>query len=264
MKLGIVINKPKPIENFDLTFYHIKDVSGKVNKAAEQIYNIISCFGDNKTAREKPEWIALSKNDKAIRGNKKHNFLWDWICPTNENYIEYLFSLIDEASKVKIAGIHLDCIHFPEEEYCVCPRCIEMWRKSNLEWAEWKSNIINKFIEAASKRVKGSFSISLYPDPWLSKERFGIDFATLTKYVDFFIIPLYDTSYSITYWMETLVRSFRKQIKAPIYIELYAGHPKPSIKNVIKVMSLLSNYSDGIIFAAYDTYIAEEIQKLIK
>jgi hypothetical protein len=29
-------------------------------------------------------------------------------------------------------------------------------------------------------------------------------------------------------------------------------------------MSLLSNYSDGIIFAAYDTYIAEEIQKLIK
>ncbi|MBS7655584.1 hypothetical protein KEJ50_03690 [Candidatus Bathyarchaeota archaeon] len=264
MKLGVVLNKPEFIENFDLIFYHIKPVSGIRSKAAEQIYNIVSCFGDNKIAREKPEWTASSMHDKAVRGNKRHNFLWDWVCPTNEDYVKYILNIIDEASKVNIAGIHLDCIHFPEEEYCICQRCIKMWKESGLKWASWKSNIINEFIEKASKLVKASFSITIPPDPSSPKERFGIDFTTLSKYADFFILPLYDTTYSTTYWVKILARYFRKRIKAPLYIELYAGPPKPSVKNLIKAMASVSNHSDGIIFAAYDASIAREILKSIK
>ncbi|MGB9659013.1 MAG: putative glycoside hydrolase [Nitrososphaerales archaeon] len=264
MRLGVVLDKPEPVEDFDLTFYHIKPVSGRINKAAERMYNIVSCFGDNKTAREKPEWVALSKQDKATRGNKRHNFLWDWICPTNEDYVKYILDLIDEASKVNIAGIHLDCVHFPEEEYCTCQRCTKMWKESKLKWARWKSNIINEFVEEISKLVKVNFSITLPPDPCSSKERFGIDFTALAKYADFLVIPLYDKTYSTTYWIEILARYFRRRIKVPLYIELYAGHPRPFVKNIIKAMVSASNYSDGIIFATYDISIAKEIKRSIK
>jgi hypothetical protein len=264
MRLGVVLDKPEPVEDFDLTFYHIKPVSGRINKAAERMYNIVSCFGDNKTAREKPEWVALSKYDKTTRGNKRHNFLWDWICLTNEDYVKYIFDLIDEASKVNIAGIHLDYVRFPEEEYCTCQRCTKMWKESKLKWAKWKSNIINKFVEEISKLVKVNFSITLYPDPCSSKERFGIDFTMLAKYTDFFVIPLYDITYSTIYWIEILTRCFRRRIKVPLYIELYAGHPRPLVKNILKAMASASKYSDGIIFATYDISIAKEIRRSIK
>lgn len=264
MKLGTVLDKPEPVENFDLFFYHIKPVSGRISKPAERMHNIVSCFGDNKTAREKPEWVALSKHDKAIRGNKRHNFHLDWICPTNEEYVKSVLNLIDEASKVNIAGIHVDCIHFPEEEYCSCQRCTKMWKESKLKWGNWKSNIINGFIEEVSNLVKGSFSVTLIPDPCSPKERFGIDSTTLAKHADFFVLPLYDTSYSTTYWVEVLARYFRRRVKIPLYIELYAGYPRPPVKNIIKAMTSVSNYSDGIIFSTYDVFIAKELQRSLK
>jgi hypothetical protein len=139
-----------------------------------------------------------------------------------------------------------------------------MWKESKLKWAKWKSNIINEFMGEISKLVKVNFSITLHPDPCLPEERFGIDSTALTKYADFFVIPLYDTSYSTTYWVEVLARYFRRRIKIPIYIELYTGYPRPSVKNIIKVMTSVSNYSDGIIFSTYDASLANEIQRSIK
>lgn len=264
MKLGVVLDKPELVEDFDLIFYSIKPVSGRISKAEEHIYNIVSCFGDNKTAREKPEWVAISEHDKATRGNERHNFLWDWICPTNEDYVKSILNLIDEASKVNIAGIHLDCIRFPEEEYCSCQRCKKMWRESNLKWGDWKSDIINGFIEEASNSAKGSFSITLTPDPCSPKKRFGIDFTTFAKHADFFVLPLYDTAYSTTYWVEVLARYFRRRVRIPLYIELYAGHPRPPTKNILKAMNSVSKYCDGIIFATYNTSIAEELRRSLK
>ncbi|MGQ9468532.1 MAG: hypothetical protein ACUVTD_01690 [Nitrososphaerales archaeon] len=264
MKLGTVLDKPELIENFDLIFYHIKPVSGRTSKAAEHMHNIVSCFGDNKTAREKPEWVAVSKYDKATRGNKRHNFLWDWICPTNEDYVKSVLNLINEASKVNIAGIHLDCIRFPEEEYCLCQRCTKMWKESKLRLGDWKSNVINGFVKEVSNLVKGSFSVTLTPDPCSPKKRFGIDFTKLAKHADFFVLPLYDTAYSTTYWVEVLARYFRRRIKVPLYIELYAGYPRPPVKNILKAMNSASNYSDGIIFATYNVSMAKELRRSLK
>ena len=149
MKVGVVIDQPKPVRGFDLTFYHVKQVSGRINKAADRIYNVISCFGDNKTSRERPEWVAVSEYDKAVRRNKRHRFLWDWICPITKEYGAFLLDLINETSKADIAGIHLDCVHFPRQEYCICQRCVESCEESKLEWVEWRSKIINEFVEQA-------------------------------------------------------------------------------------------------------------------
>ena len=265
MKIGVRIDQPKPLRGFDLTFYEIKPTTGRVKKAADHIYNVISCFGDCKTAREKPEWVAVSEYGKAVRANKRHRFLWEWGCPTNNEYNEYLLSLINEISKAEISGIHLDSIHFPRQEYCTCQRCAKNYEESKLGWGEWRSEVITNFVEQASKLVKGTLSITLMADPCFAKERFGLDFHSLAKYVDFFVVPLYDVGYSTTYWLDILAYDFHKQLEKPVYIDLYAGHPRPLIKNLLEAIIVTSDYADGIILTTYDTRLAEEIRdKLMK
>jgi len=264
IKIGILTNQATPMIGFDLTSYYIKSCTGKINKPKPNLTNIISCFGDNQTARKRPEWVAISKSKKATRTNKHHHFLWDHICPNVEEYKFTLFNLITETLKTKVAGIHLDCIGFPRTEYCTCTRCSEALKESNLEWTEWRSKVVTDFITHASKLVKEngkSFSVTLLPDPCFGKERYGEDFRSLAKYVDFFIVPMYDLVYSTTYWLETLAIDFCNQLEKPLYVELYAANPGPKLKNLLKAMIAVSDYAEGIILATHDSARAKQIQE---
>jgi hypothetical protein len=266
IKIGVLSSQPKSISGFDFTSYYVKSCTGKIRKPAKNLINIISCFGDNYTARKKPEWIAISKSGKAIRKNKNHHFMWDHICPSVNKYKSSLFALIDETGKIKVNGIHLDCIGFPGPEYCTCNRCIKSFKESKLEWTDWRTKKITDFIQDASKLVKEngkSFSVTLLPDPCFGKERYGEDFHNLEKYVDFFIIPIYDLCYSTTYWLETLVIDFSRQITKPLYVELYAANPGPKIKNLLAAMVAVSDYVEGIILATYDPKWTKQIQENI-
>lgn len=213
IKIGVLTNQPKPVPGFDFTSYYVKSCTGKICNPAKNLTNIISCFGDNRTARKKQEWIATSKSGKAIRKNKQHHFLWDYICPSVKEYKSFLFDLMNKTLKIQINGIHLDCIGFPGPEYCTCHRCLKELKESQLDWTGWRIKKIANFIQNASKLVKNDgkfFSVTLLPDPYFGNERFGEDFHLLEKYVDFFIVPIYDLCYSTTYWLETLTIAFSK------------------------------------------------------
>lgn len=113
------------------------------------------------------------------------------------------------------------------------------------------------------KENEKSFSVTLLPDPCFGKERYGEDFHILEKYVDFFVIPIYDLCYSTTYWLETLAIDFSKQINKPLYIELYAANPGPKIKNLLAAMIAVSDYVEGIILATHDPKWTKQIQENI-
>ena len=66
----MLTNDPKPVSGFDLTSYYVKSCTGKINKAADNMVNIITCFEDNRTARKNPDWVAVSEIGKAVRSNK--------------------------------------------------------------------------------------------------------------------------------------------------------------------------------------------------
>lgn len=266
IKIGVLSSQPKSISGFDFTSYYVKSCTGKICKPAKNITNIISCFGDNYTARKKPEWISISESGKAIRKNKHHNFMWDHICPSVKEYKMFLFDLIKETVKNKVNGINLDCIGFPGPKYCSCHRCIESFKESKLEWTNWRIKEITDFVQHASELVKEnekSFSVTLLPDPCFGKERYGEDFHILEKYVDFFVIPIYDLCYSTTYWLETLAIDFSKQINKPLYIELYAANPGPKIKNLLAAMIAVSDYVEGIILATHDPKWTKQMQENI-
>ncbi|WGM89711.1 MAG: hypothetical protein IAX21_04910 [Candidatus Bathyarchaeota archaeon] len=263
MKIGVLTSKPEPIEGFDKTFYCVKSCTGRIKKPADNVFNIISCFGDNVTARKKPEWVAVSKQGKAVRRNKNHRFLWDVICPSGEEYKKQILDLVKNTLKADVTGIHLESIGFPRSEYCTCERCVKELKESNLEWTEWRAKTVTDFVAQVSKLVREknkSFSVTLLPDPCFGKQRYGEDAQALAKYVDFFLVPIYDLAYSTTYWVETLALDFSKQLEKPLYIELYASNPGPKLKNLLSAIISVSNYANGIILATHDPYITKEIQ----
>jgi hypothetical protein len=264
MKIGVLMDQSEPAEGFDETFYYVKSCTGRIKKPASGVYNVISCFGDNVTARKKPDWVAVSKQGKAVRSNKNHRFFWDVICPSVEEYKLQILDLVNETLKADVTGIHLECIGFPRTEYCTCDRCVEKHNESNLEWSEWRAKIVTDLIVEASKIVKEQergFSVKILPDPCFGKERYGEDFRSLAKYVDFFLVPIYDLAYSTTYWLETLALDFSKQLEKPLYIELYASHPRPKLKNLLKAIVAVSNYADAVILATHDPCLTKEIQE---
>jgi hypothetical protein len=263
IEIGVLSGEPEPVSGFDLTSYYVKSCTGKIRKPADHVINIISCFGDNRTARKRPEWIAVSESEKAIRANRSHRFLWDSICPSVEEYKTSLLDLISETLMADVAGIHLDCIGFPRSEYCSCNRCTEGQKESNLERGEWRSKVVNDFVGEASNLVKEKgkgFSVTLLPDPCFGKERYGEDFRSLAKYVDFFIVPLYDLAYSTTYWLETFAYDFSRLLEKPLYIELYAASPGPRLRNLLSAIVSVSNFADGVILATHDSCLTKNIQ----
>ncbi|HIJ08838.1 TPA: hypothetical protein HA274_05835, partial [Candidatus Bathyarchaeota archaeon] len=146
MKFGVFLYQPEPVAGVDFNFYRIKPESGTVGKPNPEMYTNIACFGDNALAAKRPEWISVSKDGPAFRTNKRYNLRWDVLCMTNPEVREYNLKLIEECAKTT-PGISISSQHFAEHGFCVCPRCVEHWRQSGLNWVEWRARTVTEFLK---------------------------------------------------------------------------------------------------------------------
>ncbi|GAG83721.1 unnamed protein product, partial [marine sediment metagenome] len=162
-----------------------------------------------------------------------------------------------------IKGVTLNLYHFPEEEFCICPRCVELWQKSGLNWINWRADTITKFIEEAKTYVKGTFAIEMFPDPILAKERFGIDFDKIAQFVDYFHVPLSARDYSTNYWVNLIARDFLKTLKKPVVLELSAEMPNfEKMDALLKTIAHLSRYDfKAILLLVHDSKNAMQISE---
>ncbi len=220
MKIGLVTYTPEKVEGYDMHVFYSKTADGQAFPAARGMQNDVTCFCDAKAIREDPSIVAISKNGMALRKNRKLNLPFDYVCPTNPEYRVKVFDYIKSLCKESIVGVTLNLYHFPEEEFCVCPRCVELWRKSGLSWTEWRAQNITSFLKDAKLLVKGSFAVEMFPDPVLAKERFGIDFEAIAELVDYFHVPLSSRDYLTNYWVDLLARDFLKILKKPMLVEI--------------------------------------------
>lgn len=183
LKFATFLYQPEPAEGVDMNFYRIKPESGTVGKPNPNMYTNIAVFGDNALAQKHPEWISISKDGPAFRrltapkvngvnpGNKKYNLRWDVLCMTNPEVREYNLNLIEECARVT-PGISISSQHFAEHGFCVCPRCVEQWRQSGLNWIEWRAQTVTNFLKEVRKRVVNKpLFVNLLPDPVLGKVR---------------------------------------------------------------------------------------------
>jgi hypothetical protein len=259
LKIGVLLDEAEIIPGFDYTFYEAKPSSGRLNEPLGKAWNVVNCFADNSITRTRPDLVATSKGERAVRGTPKH-FLWDWICPSRVEYRDYCLKVIQDVADHDIAGIRLDSVCFPREGYCDCPTCMDLSRKSGMGLMEWRTDQIESFIRMARGNVKCPLGLTLEPDPCYGKERFGLDLERISNYVDFISTPLY-MDYSIVYWLDIIANCFRRRITKPYFIELYAGYPRAPTKHLASALAVASAYADCVVLSTYQAEIARSLQQ---
>ena len=258
MKIGVLLDEPRILPGFDYVFYEVKPSSGRILRPLPKAWNVVNCFADNTMSQTEPQLVATCKGEKAMRGTRRR-FLWDWICPSRQEYREYCLKVIREVAEHDVAGIRLDSVCFPREGYCDCANCCEKQRESGEDWIEWRTDQITTFIREVRSSVTCGLGLTLEPDPCYGKERFGLDLEQIIDSVDFISTPLY-MDYSIAYWLDILANCFRRKFTKPYHIELYAGHPRASIKHLVSALSVASSYADCIVLSTYEAGLAETLQ----
>jgi len=261
MKIGLVTYTPEKVDGFDLHVYYSKRADGTVFPAAKQMQNDVTCFCDAKAIRENPSIVAVSNGGLALRKNRKINVPFDYVCPTNPEYRKKVLDYIKTLAGEDVEGVTLNLYHFPEEEFCVCPRCVEKWRKSGLNWTEWRAKEITNFLAEAKSLVKGVFAVEMFPDPLLAKERFGIDFERIAELVDYFHVPLSSRDYFTNYWVDLVTRDFLKILKKPVVVELSAEMPTDEkLDALLKTVAYLSRHNlMAVLLLVHDAENAKQV-----
>ncbi len=263
MKIGLVTLSPEKVEGFDPHVYYAKWVDGSAFPAAKDMQNDVTCFCDAKAIRENPSIVAISKNGPALRKNRRLNLPFDFVCPTNPEYKAKILDYIEGLGTEKIQGVTLNLYHFPEEEFCVCPRCVELWRQSGLNWTEWRAQTITNFLKEAKRLVKGTLAVEMFPDPVLAKERFGIDFERIAELVDYFHVPLSSRDYLTNYWVDLLARDFLKILKKPVVVEVSAEMlTDEKMDALLKTTAYLSRHNlMSVLLLVHDSESARQIAR---
>uniref|UniRef100_UPI00356696E4 hypothetical protein n=1 Tax=Halolamina sp. TaxID=1940283 RepID=UPI00356696E4 len=162
--------------------------------------------------------------------------------------------------------VRLDDVGFPREEYCRCERCDRLFAESEYENRfDWRASVITEFVKEASERIPGKTYLTLYPDPYPGHlfERAGLDPSVLSAYVDEFVVPLYDTYYGTTYWLESIAKGFQDllgwspetpEAGTPFSIELYAVDV--DVENLIHAAEVAEAYANEVFFG-YDASNAQ-------
>ncbi|MCW4030109.1 MAG: hypothetical protein NWE92_10750 [Candidatus Bathyarchaeota archaeon] len=263
MKIGLVTYKPEHVEGYDVHVYYSKWADGQAFPAAKGMQNDVTVFCDAKAIREDPSIVATSPGGPALRRNRKSNLAFDFVCPTHAGYRAKVYDYLDSLTKQDIEGITLNLYHFPDQEYCTCPRCTEQHQKSGLSWTDWRAKVVTDFLREAKTHTKGTFAVEMFPDPVLAKERFGIDFPAIAELVDYFHVPLSSRDYFTNYWVDTIVRDFVATLKKPVVVELSAEMPTDEkLDAVLKTVSYISRHNlMATLLLVHDSENARQIAK---
>jgi hypothetical protein len=268
LKFGVFLYQPEPVEGVDYNFYRLKSESGIVGKPNPKMYTNIACFGDNYMAAKRPDWVSVSKDGPALRPNKKYNLRWDVVCMTNPEAREYNLKIIAESAKAT-PGISISSQHFAERDFCVCPRCVEQWRQSGLNWVDWRAKTVTEFLSEVRDVVKNKpLFVNCLPDPLLGKMRFGYDFEAMAQYADYFVIPMFSKAYPTPWYWETIARGYKSFLKKPVFVNFYVRGPNETWETVAphrQIMTVATRAArtgiDGIIFLAEKAQWIQEFQK---
>jgi hypothetical protein len=261
MKIGLVTLAPEKVEGYQLHVYYCKMADGQKFPAGKGMQNDATCFCDAQAVREDPSIVAVSPKGAALRKNRYFNLPFDYVCPTNPEYRTKIFDYVTSLSKENIEGVTLNLYHFPEQEFCTCPRCTKLHQQSGLDWTQWRAQTVTDFLKEAKTYVKGKFAVEMFPDPVLAKERFGIDFEAIAELVDYFHVPLSSRDYLTNYWVDLLTRDFLKILKKPVVVEL-SGEMQTDEKTdaLLKTVAYLSRHNlMGVLLLVHDSENARQI-----
>jgi hypothetical protein len=246
---GVVTRNAEELEwpEFDRGFYEVKDVTGRHTDPLENAVNMVSCFGDNATAGTEPDLVPVDSDGNRATRDQPY-FDWAYICPLAEDYRNGLLTVIETCADLN-EDMRLDDVGFPRDDYCRCERCEAAFEASEFDdWQAWRADVITEFVADATDRIPGKSYLTLYPDPYPGHlyERAGLDLEALAEHVDEFVVPLYDTAYETTYWLETIASGFEDALDAPFSVELYCVDV--DVENLVHAAEVVDEYANDVFF----------------
>lgn len=271
MKLGITLKRldEKVMSWFDLVLFPLRQVTyeERVKTALQKVRPVVSCFGHTVAATKHPDWVAISEDGlPALPGKKnlRDGFAWGWVCPNVEEHRENLLAFARRLVTNGWDGLHLESVQFPDANYCHCHRCKSKFAESGMDdWHEWRASVITSWVSTVAEKTGKPLSLTIHPDPYFLRERFGTDLKELAPFLEWCMVPLYCLTYDLTYWLDTLLYAFARLSPVPIFVELYAVEPKAL--GVLKAMATVTKYPvAGIIFYDPRGEKVREIAKILR
>ncbi len=249
---GVVTRNPEEAAwpEFDRAFHEVKSVTGRIVDPEPGTIGMIACFGDTAAGETDPSLVPVSADGTRATREAPY-FDWGFVCPTDLTYRERLLDLVEETAAAT-GNVRLDDIGFPRAEYCYCERCEQAFADSERTNRDrWREDVIETVVAAVADRIPGDCYATIYPDPYPGhlEQRCGVDVDRLAAHVDEFVVPLYDTAYGTTYWLETIAKGFESRLPIGFSVELYAVDV--GIDELANATTVASAYADHVYFG-YD------------
>jgi hypothetical protein len=252
---GVVTRNAEEVgwSEFDRACYEVKDVTGRAREPVADAANMVSCFGDTAAVEDDPALAPVDDEGRPATRDRPY-FDWAYVDPTHAGYRARVLDLVEECAAVA-PDVRLDDVGFPRDEYCRCDRCDRLFAESGREdRVDWRASVITGFVAEAADRVPGRTSLTVHPDPYPGhlRARSGVDLDALAPHVDEVVVPLYDTAYGTTYWLESLARGFVSRLDGldvALAVELYAVDV--DIDGLVHAAEVAGAYADDVLFG-YD------------
>ncbi|MFB6102893.1 MAG: hypothetical protein ABEJ73_10035 [Haloplanus sp.] len=263
---GVVTRNAEELEwsAFDAGFYEVKDVTGRASAPLSTGVNMVSAFGDNAAVGDDPALAAVDAEGRPATRERPY-FDWSYVCPTHDRYREGLLEIVDDCV-AETPHLRLDDVGFPRDGYCRCDRCDRRFAESGFDDREdWRASVVTGFVREVRERVPGDLHLTLYPDPYPGhlRARSGVDAEALAPLVDSVVVPLYDTAYETTYWLETIAKGFESRLAefdVGLAVELYAV--EVDIDALADAAGVAEAYADAVYFGYDASNAAATIRRM--
>ena len=263
---GVVTRNAEELEwsAFDRGFYEVKDVTGRAAAPLSTGVNMVSLFGDNAAVGDDQSLAAVDAEGRPATRDRPY-FDWSSVCPTHDRYREGLLEIVDDCVAER-ADLRLDDVGFPRDGYCRCERCDRRFAESEFDdRVDWRASVVTDFVSTIRERVPGDLYLTLYPDPYPGhlRARSGVDIEALAPMVEEFVVPIYDTAYGTTYWLETIAKGFESRLAdldTRLGIELYAV--EVDIDALAHATEVAEAYADAVYFGYDASNAAATIRRL--
>ncbi len=277
MKLFLSTNRWKPeYENrFDGVFLPHRLPFGAV-KPLEPHARIVtvSVFGDTIGIQKDPDRAAVAVTGElaVAKHNVYDGFAWSWVCPNHPDHWQEILELLHRIPEDKL--VLLGDFQFPNERYCFCHRCrADRDRRGLHDLVEWRVQVLREWFQEIRAATRARLALTLPPDPYGLRQRYGVDPAFLQGKVEFLMFPVYSLDYRLTYWMDILVPALIQRFADfRVVIELYLV--EPCVHEIAKALFTVAKYDPWGI-ALYDLaekhlelarYLAEDqrVQEIVR
>jgi hypothetical protein len=252
---GVVTRNAEEVEwpEFDRGFFEVKDVTGRAVDPIEGAVNMVSCFGDTAAVGDDPSLAPIDDEGRRATRDRPY-FDWAYVDPTHRDYRERILELVADCAAVA-PDVRLDDVGFPRAEYCRCERCDDRFAESaSDDRGDWRASVVTDFVADAADRIPGRTYLTCYPDPYPGRlrERSGLHLEAVADHVDEVVVPLYDTAYGTTYWLEALAKGFESRLAGldvDLSVELYAVDV--DIDDLLHAVEVAEAYASDVYFG-YD------------